>query len=181
MDVHAENQSVAPKLHQGGLTLRPIVRDDVDAIVSALSQWRVTQWLTKAPFPFGRENAIYFIDEIANAKGEPFWGIDQGTGLIGVISVKPDLGYWLHPDHHGQGIMSRAVAMACGHLFDGPADELVSGHFFGNEPSRAVLLKAGFEDTHQEEAVQLSTQKTVLIQRMTLTRDRWQTLRSQAQ
>ena len=77
--------------------------------------------------------------------------------------------------------MSRAVAMACDHHFEGPYGELVSGHFLGNEPSRAVLLKAGFEDSHQEEAVQLSTQKTVVIQRMQLTRDRWQTLRSQAQ
>ncbi len=181
MDVYAENQSLVPELYRDGLTLRPIVRDDTDAIVSALSQWRVTRWLTNAPFPFGHKNAVYFIDEIANAKGEPFWGIDQGNGLIGVISVKPDLGYWLHPDHHGRGIMSSAVAMACDHHFEDPYGELVSGHFLGNEPSRAVLLKAGFEDTHQEEAIQLSTEKTVVIQRMTLTRDRWQTLRSQAQ
>lgn len=181
MDVYAENRSVVPVFHQNGLTLRPVVRDDADAIVSALSQWRVTRWLTNAPFPFDHKNAVYFIDEIANAKGEPFGGIDQGNGLIGVISVKPDLGYWLHPDHHGKGIMSRAVTMACVHHFEGPYGDLVSGHFLGNEPSRAVLLKVGFEDTHQEEAIQLSTEKTVVIQRMTLTRDRWQTLRSQAQ
>ena len=181
MDLYAQDRNLVPTFHQDGLTLRPIVRDDADAIVSALSQWRVTRWLTNAPFPFGHENAIYFIDEIANAKGEPFWAIDRGSGLIGVISVKPDLGYWLHPEQHGKGMMTRAVAMACDHHFEGPSTELVSGHFLGNAPSRAVLKKAGFEDTHKEDAVQVSTQKTVVIQRMALTRQRWQTLRSQAQ
>ena len=92
--------------------------------------------------------------------------------------MKPDLGYWLHPDHHEQGIMSRAVTMAIVHHFEGPSSELVSSHILGNASSRAVLLKAGFEDTHKDEAIQIATQKSFVIQHMTLTRDRWQTLRS---
>ena len=77
--------------------------------------------------------------------------------------MKPDLGYWLHPDHHEQGIMSRAVTMAIVHHFEGPSSELVSSHILGNASSRAVLLKAGFEDTHTDCAMIVTTRIMVRL------------------
>ena len=74
MDVYAENRRVVPELHQDGLTLRPIVRDDADAIVSALSQWRVTQWLINVPFPYSYKEAFNFIDKFAIVEDD-FFGL----------------------------------------------------------------------------------------------------------
>lgn len=174
MDLYIENNGIVPTLHSEGITLRPLDAADTDAIVSALSQWSVTRWLTVVPFPFEREHALYFINEVASQPDDAHWAIDLGSGLAGVISVKPDLGYWLHPDVQGKGLMTRAAEIAIRHYFSTTDENLVSGFHAGNERSEAVLLKLGFENTHIETALQVCTQKQVEVQRMKLTNERWQ-------
>lgn len=174
MDLYTENNGIVPTLHADGITLRPLVAADADAVVSALSQWPVTRWLTVVPFPFEREHAFYFISEVATQPDDAHWAIDLGNGLVGVISVKPDLGFWLHPDVQGQGLMTRAAEIAVRHYFSTTDENLVSGFHLGNEKSEAVLRKLGFENTHVETALQISTQIQIEVQRMELTYQRWE-------
>lgn len=80
-----------PILRTSDLILRPLVLTDASAISDALADWNVVQWLSAVPYPYAKKDAEYFITDIA--LNDTIWAIDDGTGLIGVIGVKPGLGY----------------------------------------------------------------------------------------
>ena len=75
--------------------------------------------------------------------------------VIGVISVRQDihrfnrnaymLGYVLHRDWWGMGIMPQAVGYMMKYLFKNMGADVVSAaHFVGNNQSKRVLEKCGF-------------------------------------
>ncbi len=173
MDLHAENGTLTPVIRTGGLTLRPLAPGDDAAIVAALSHWDVVKWLTAVPWPYTLDDAVYFRTQIAAQPGHPHWAIDDGTGLIGVISVKPDLGYWLSPSHHRKGIMTEAATAVVAAAFAGGMVEIISGHLIGNGPSRAILLNLGFADTHMTTAVHRPSGTMAPLQRMALQAATW--------
>ncbi len=160
-----------PILQADDITLRPLVLHDAGAITSAMSDWNVVQWLSAVPFPYSHADAVYFITEIA--PNDTIWAIEGGAGLIGVVGVKPDLGYWLTADYHGQGIMTRAARAAVGWYFDQTDQPLVSGHFPDNIGSRTVLRKLGFQDTDLGSVYQVSQGRDVPLQKMILTQENW--------
>jgi ribosomal-protein-alanine N-acetyltransferase len=111
-----------------------------------------------------------WVDNPTRAQGERFvrgmarmypksegcaWAIeDRGTGqLIGAIRYNSfqkkwrcgDIGYELHPDHWGRGLMSEALAavVACGHGFF-RLNRIQAWTLPGNGASDRVLEKAGF-------------------------------------
>ncbi|MEZ5912112.1 MAG: GNAT family N-acetyltransferase [Paracoccaceae bacterium] len=162
-----------PVLQTGRLRLRPLQSGDIPALMEGLNDWEVTRWLTAVPFPYTQADGACFLENCAADPAQAHFAIDAGAGLIGVISVKPDLGYWLNRSWHGKGVMSEAARAVVGWYFGHSAEPLISGHYPGNAASRAVLGKLGFRDTHSEIAVQRATQKSVTIQRMTLDRESW--------
>ncbi|MFN3664171.1 GNAT family N-acetyltransferase [Yoonia sp.] len=182
MDLYAENRAVTvPPLQTARLTLRPLVVDDCTAIAEALGNWEVTRWLSQAPFPYARDDAKAFIDMVRNDADAAHWAIDLGFRLIGVISVKPDLGYWLDQAQHGQGLMREAAHAVVDWYFTDHTAPLISGHFAGNAASRAILTGLGFTDTHTETITPVSSDAAVTLYRMALTHKRWHILRSAAQ
>ncbi len=160
-----------PVLTTRRLTLRPITMDDADAIVRAMNNWDVVQWLTAPPFPYAPADAAYFINEIAPITTN--WAIDAGDGLIGVIGVIPDLGYWLDAEFHGQHVMSEAAQAVVAWYFSQSEAPLVSCHYPENYASRAILLKLGFTDTGTTVQIQNCTQDSIVTQRMSLTKTAW--------
>jgi len=102
------------------------------------------------------------------------WAIDDGSGLIGGVSVVPELGYWLDPRHHGKGAMTEAATAACHWYFSQSDANLTSGYHLGNGPSQAVLRKLGFVYTHIDRAVETARGDHVDIQRMALSQADWQ-------
>lgn len=173
MDLHTENSHLAATLQTRRLLLRPVMSDDVPAIVAALSLWDVTQWLTNVPFPYTVHDAESYRALIAKGGGHSYWAIDAGEGLIGLISVRSELGYWLNYDYHGQGIMSEAAGAVVAAYFEATDSDLMSGYHLGNAASARVLTKLGFQNTHVETKMQVATQEPVEIQRMILTKDAW--------
>lgn len=161
-----------PILTTRRLTLRPITSDDAVAIARGMSNWEVVQWLSAPPFPYSVADAHYFIDEIVPTATN--WAIEAVGTFIGVIGVKPDLGYWLDVDYHGQHIMSEAARAVVAWYFDTQSEDLISGHFVSNEASRKVLLGLGFADTEIVDEVQTATSETVKLQRMVLTKAVWE-------
>lgn len=153
------------------MTLRPLTTADAPAIVRAMNVFDVAKWLSAPPYPYGLDDAHFFINDIAPT--ETIWAIDIGDGLIGTVGAKPDLGYWLDQRYHGQGIMSEAAMAAVSWYFGHEDADLISGQFVGNIGSRTILQKLGFTDTNMETAVPPSTGETVNLQRMKLSRDQW--------
>ena len=169
MDLHAENRALSATLRTERLTLRPIVGADVPAIVAALADWEVARWLTLVPWPYRAADAEAWIADV----GVGHWAIDAGEGLIGVISIKPDMGYWLARPAHGRGYMTETARAVVADHFRTTDAPLISGHYPDNVASRAVLRKLGFTDTHLETDRQVSTGREVSVQRMVLTREAW--------
>ncbi len=166
-----------PVLVAGHATLRRLAPSDAGAIVTHLNDHQVSQWLTMVPYPYGRADADWFLtDFLRRADTGPHWAIDAGYGLIGVISVKPDLGYWLGRAFHGRGIMSAAARAVVTWHFERSDDALVSGHHMGNRPSRSILVRLGFVDTHIDCNVPRLSGDPVDCQRMQLDRARWDSL-----
>ncbi|WP_368183483.1 GNAT family N-acetyltransferase [Aestuariibius sp. HNIBRBA575] len=162
-----------PTLTTTRLTLRPLVVKDVDAITDALSDFNITRWLTNAPFPYAKSDAQWFVQHVANHPDDMNWAIDAGDGLIGMIGVKPDLGYWLNANNHGQGIMTEAANCAVAWYFQNFSKPLASGHFQGSHASRAILTKLGFHDTHVEQVVPKATNAEITLHRMSLSQSDW--------
>ena len=174
MDLHAENGALIPViLRTARLTLRPLTPQDDAAIVAALADWDVVRWLTAVLWPYTRGDAAHYRTVIAADPGHPHWAIDAGDGLVGVISVTPDLGYWLAPAHHAKGIMTEAACAVVAAAFAAGVDHLVSGHLPGNVPSRRLLQRLGFTDTHLTTAHHRASGETVPLQRMVLTAATW--------
>ena len=73
---------------------------------------------------------------------------DQFVGTIELVPVDPPrygLGYWLAEHACGRGIATAAVRALVGHAFTTRrATDVYAGVTHGNEPSVAVLRRAGF-------------------------------------
>ena len=168
---------MTPALRTDRLILRPLVASDAPELTAHLANWDVTKWLSAPPWP-------YTIDDAKRSIAPDYpehSAIEMGANLCGVISFHPDLGYWLAKAHHGKGLMSEAVSTVLEWRFSRSDETVVSGHFQGNDASRAVLRKFGFIDTHVETQFARPLGRDVEIQRMELTADRWHSLRNTKQ
>ena len=159
------------------LILRPLSPADTPAIVAALSDWEVTRWLTSVPFPYGEADARWFIEGPAADPEQAHFAIDHAGAMVGVVSVKPDLGYWLSPANHRNGLMGEAVDAALDWRFARDPSPVASGHIEGNAASRRLLLARGFKDGAVETVARRGDGTPVPVQRMSLTRDRWREYR----
>jgi RimJ/RimL family protein N-acetyltransferase len=152
--------------------LRPLVAQDVAAIVAEFADWAVARWLTTVPFPYGQSDAEWFLtnDVSRGAMGLIVDGTFAGMVHIG---VEGELGYWLGSAFHGQGIMTRsAEALVAAHFANG-GGRLISGYHVGNTASCNVLEKLGFRVTGHHLS-RTARGDDVVIRRMVLTAQDWQ-------
>lgn len=138
------------------LRLRMPVTDDAPAIVAALNNFNVTHWLAVVPHPYEHADAEQWLGNLPDRPelGRAPLAIDlPGTGLIGVVSLTPYLGYWLAEPHWGHGYVTEAAtALLAWHYGQaGAADIITSSRRIDNHGSRNVLRKLGFVETGLEE------------------------------
>ncbi len=129
------------------LTLRPLIPADAGDIAAGLADWNVARWLTRVPHPYSLADAVAFI--AANrANAGVVWAITDATGLVGIVGMKREFGYWLARAAWGQGYATEVgQAVLAQHLADPAAQPVISGHIIGNDRSANVLNKLGFRVT----------------------------------
>ncbi len=140
--------------------LSPNHAGDKGNLVLYLNDPVVYRNTSRVPYPYGPEDADYFLNNYLQRQSElnaPFnWGIrHREAGLIGGIGVflkeglsghKDELGYWLASPFRGQGIMTEVVKKFCQRQFETrPLVRLEAWVFTHNIASLRVLEKAGFE------------------------------------
>lgn len=163
-----------PTLRTPRLTLRPLTEQDADAMADGVGNFDVSKWLGVVPYPYTRGDALDFIGKV-QAAGEPVWGVHDADGLVGTVSTTHELGYWIARRAWRNGYGFEAAHAAVAHWFADPAKgDLASGHFFGNERSRAVLKALGFEEVAQRTRFAKSLNQDVTSHEMTLTRAAWE-------
>jgi RimJ/RimL family protein N-acetyltransferase len=153
-----------PVIRGERITLRPFAESDADRVAEGCSDAVTQHWLWMLPSPYTRDTALGYIRRHtaeADTSSGLFWCIaDNDTddclgnaSLMFKDALDPtmrEVGYWLHPDARGRGIMSEAVSMVVRHAFI-PRDE--GGHGLrrltllasaGNLASQEVATRAGF-------------------------------------
>ena len=141
-------------IHTPRLLLRPQVEADIPAIVSGLNDWEVARWLTVVPFPYTRADGEEWIArQKPPVPGAAHFAIDlPGHGLIGVVTIDNELGYWLDRSAHGNGYMTEAcVALLEWHFAALPDDIVPSGYHAGNAASAVVQRNLGFVESGRRE------------------------------
>ncbi|WP_051241752.1 GNAT family N-acetyltransferase [Stappia stellulata] len=140
-----------PTLATARLSLRAPAGSDVARIAALAGNREVTRFLARLPHPYTAADARDWLAYLERARGrEIAFALDDGTGLIGVISFRaldetPEIGYWLGRAYWGKGYMSEAARVALGWLFGATATQAVAARAIGvNTASQAVLSRAGF-------------------------------------
>jgi RimJ/RimL family protein N-acetyltransferase len=142
------------------LRLRRYRAADIPALVAALNDWSVAQWLARTPYPYVVGSAESFLADAdaAHAAGRRAIADRVTDALLGGIGIEPvdgriALGYWLGPAQWGRGIASEAVTALVAHGFATMGlERLHATTDPDNAASQRVLVKAGFRRIGDEPA-----------------------------
>ncbi|MFE5394673.1 GNAT family N-acetyltransferase [Streptomyces sp. NPDC056568] len=137
------------------LVLRPVGRQDTDAVYAACQDPDIQRWTT-IPSPYLPEHAKGFTEQMVPdglANGSMFtFGLflpaGDLVGVLGVTVVSPgvgEIGFWGTKEYRGRGYTTEAaVAVARWAFTERAIDRLEWRAEVGNTASRAVALRAGF-------------------------------------
>ena len=138
------------------LRLRAFKPADASAVVSAMNDWEVAQWLIVPPFPYAESDFSRFAELVRldhlNAYPKQFAlarrDSDQVVGCMAVAAKAEgvgELGYWIDRSCWGQGLASEAAPAV---VEAAERDPTLCRLFATTDPvnlaSRRVLERSGF-------------------------------------
>lgn len=146
-----------PLLRTERLVLRPLEPGDAEAMLVLRSHSDIMQYLDREPLHTAGEAALFIrhiTDSLERNEGIT-WGISLADDplLIGTIGFwrlmkehyRAEIGYLLHPDYWGQGLVSEAMTAVMNYGFDVMKLHSVEANVNPvNRASVRVLQKAGF-------------------------------------
>ena len=163
-----------PTLGTPRLTLRPLEITDADAVVDGIGNYDVSRWLGRVPYPYSHSDFHEFFERVVR-DDLMIWAIENFEGLVGVVGLDEELGYWLARKSWRKGYGFEAARAAVAHWFADPANgDLVSGHYDENHRSEQVLRALGFETVAQSPRYAKSLAQEVPGTDVVLTRARWE-------
>ena len=138
------------------LILRQYRLEDVNDLVEGLNNLNVTKWLAGAPYPYTKEDALYFInkslkdnlynfaivlkDENKVIGGTQLTDINLSNGTAGG-------GIWINEKYWGHGYGPEAFGARIKYAFEVLGlRRLENGYFKGNEKSHKMQLRFGYKD-----------------------------------
>lgn len=138
----------------GHISLRPLESGDAQYIFAILDGFRERMriWLPFVDYTLSPDDSAQFVEAVARSGEEVFAVICDGTfiGIVGFRSTerendRTEIGYWLSPEYHGRGIMTRCVRAVCQYAFDRLSMHRIAIKCaVGNSASRAIPRKLGF-------------------------------------
>jgi RimJ/RimL family protein N-acetyltransferase len=151
----------SPVIESERLRLRPYRESDIPRNVEACSDEVTRRWITDLPSPYTEAEARRYLDEVvwkAATGTTATWAVadrasDELLGQVAVMDLRGsnptggEIGYWMHPDARGRGLMTEAVRAVTAHAFDRAGLDrrrLVIHAAAGNAASNAVAVAAGF-------------------------------------
>lgn len=174
------------RLSGARVTLRRPQMSDAARIAELMNDYGVVKNLSRAPWPYGLEDALAWLTQVTGHGGQPSdypFAIVTGDGLIGVIGISanpqnpdaPELGYWLGRFYWGRGFATEAGRLALGFAFhDLGLNHLEAGHFADNAASGRVLQKLGFAYTQDVARFSRARDCDVACRMMSLPRTRFE-------
>ena len=119
-----------PTLTTDRLLLKPLIEEDAGQIQQYYPRWEIVRYMVASvPWPYPDDGAEYYVKNVALpdiAKGKAwFWTIrtlkapQELIGLICLYDVEDNnRGFWLSPEHQGQGYMREASIAATDYWFN---------------------------------------------------------------
>ena len=146
-----------PELTDGHALLRPHRPSDADRMVEQSRDPDSLQWTT-VPRPYRPEDAREFLAHIEaqwnDPAGDRLWAVtdanDPRHAYLGTIDARPraggtmEVGYGLHPDARGRGLMASALRLICQWWFEGGGTRVHWRAMRGNFGSWRVAWSCGF-------------------------------------
>ncbi|SON57584.1 ribosomal-protein-L7/L12-serine acetyltransferase [Hartmannibacter diazotrophicus] len=177
-----------PVLETGRLIIRAPVLADAPALASLADNRKIAQNLTRMPYPYGLADAEAFIAEAAPADGLKHLIFAKRPRhlpeMIGAISLDhrrgpvPELGYWIGEEFWNRGYATEAAQAAVDFGFSLARHARISVSCrVTNAASRRVIEKCGFQYTGQDLSPSVYFASVVAIDRFTLDRRTWESLR----
>lgn len=185
-----------PLLKTTHLALSPLREGDAGDMARLANDFDVARNLTRLPYPYTREDADHFIQNMAHKDGAWRIGRASDDALLGVVSLKPTgpktahLGYWLGRAFWGRGYGTQAASALVAYGFKYPNTELnnkpdlhqqpglnqiTSGFFAGNPASGRILEKLGFEQTGRSQHYSLAAKASFAHIDVALSAEKWRT------
>lgn len=136
------------------VVLTALRESDIDRVVEACSTEQARRWI-ETPWPYTRDDGEGFVREFVPAgwrgeHDERVWAIRESlrgelAGVVGLRGDVSEVGFWLHPDAQGRGLMADALRAVVGHA-DGCLtwQEVFWSCYDGNVGSMRVAKAAGF-------------------------------------
>ena len=168
--------------------------DDVPRIVEACTDPTTRHWLATLPDPYDAEAGRGYVEMTRGRHRDGaglFWcaadpGADVCLGSLGLMDLagedptSAEVGYWLHPDARGRGVMREAVGLAVRHAFlpleDGGLGlrRLRLNVAAGNEASARIASGHGFTEVGRDRlAERLGDGSYVDLRRFDLLATEW--------
>ncbi len=138
------------------LILRQYKLEDADDIVEGLNNINVSKWLAGAPFPYTKEDALYFINKSIDNKLYNFAIVLKSENkLIGGIQITnidkhngtAGGGIWISEKYWGHGYGTEALGAKIKYAFEELGlRRLENGYFKENEKSHKMQMRYGYKD-----------------------------------
>src|SRR3954447_17480446 len=143
------------KLQGTRCAVRPWRMDDAESLVLHANNVNVARQLRdRFPHPYTRANASAFLKAATSAPEPSNLAIDVSGEAVGAIGFVPgvdverysaEIGYWLGESYWGRGIVTEALVLVSGYVFDTMnLLRLFALPFADNLASIKVLEKAGY-------------------------------------
>lgn len=169
-----------PDLLTERLVLWRLEIGDFEAIVSIGGDWDVAGRLARVPYPYGPDDAQFFLEEVVPSECVGAITLIGDNALLGAVGLtaeegrhSAELGYWLSPAHAGQGIATEATTVVRFGFESLRLPLITSGYFEDNPASGRVLRKLGFIETGQGERSSVASGSTVPSVEMQLLQSNW--------
>jgi len=135
------------------LFLRAPDLNDAKAMQVLANNKTIHEFLARLPYPYTREHALDFINNIARREEEHSYAItNKNSDLMGIISLHtnedeaPELGYWLGEPFWAKGYATEAVNGVLGAALKSGINKIFAHSMEENTGSIKVLKKVGFDE-----------------------------------
>ena len=161
------------RIQTARLTLRPIEATDMEQMLVLLTDETIKKTYMIPDFA-SREEAIRLEERFAALSHDAsrvVVGIALDEKIIGFINDvgiedgEIELGYALHPDFHGQGLMTEAIGALIDQLFAAGYRRVVAGAFESNAASLRVMEKCGMQKMDKTEKIAYRGQEHTCLYR----------------
>ena len=147
------SEVAAIALPRAGWAMRAWRPTDVAALARAANDERILRWMSDTwPTPYTEQDARWWIETGQHQSGLS-WALclddvpQGGVGLHpqqGFLRCNVEVGWWLHPDHWGQGVVPQAAAQVLARALALPdVTRVFAPIHAGNERSVRVAEKVG--------------------------------------